>query len=267
MKELLLDKIFDVGTTYRAEENKAYVIEAIGTNSTTKLTVKVAGAPCCEIVDVIAPLVPTSSNILPAFKLGTCFIVVPPNYSFSFEGESGKRVRCVGKILILEPDEVLPAHYKARFEEQSKKFISYQEGTYSSAAAASIAEKQQENILTWTVPAGERWVFNTLYEGEVWTTADTIDRELLVTRIYVDDAPKDIIEWEMGRLGIASLAAPHPPRDAVSQAIFSFEEKPMELGPGRTLRITWINTGPAATLAAGETLEARVKIVGINELI
>jgi len=267
MEKYFVDKVLPIGTLFRAESDKAYLIESLGTNSTTKLTVKIAGAPSLEIIDKLASLTKINTNLTGPLALGPCFLVVPPDKPILIEGESGKYGRIIGNIIQLEPGEVIPPDLAARFTEQPRKYISYQAGTYSSAAAASIAEYQEENVLTFTCPAGEKWLFNSIYMGEVWTTADTIKRELLVTRIYVDDKPLDIVEKKMGPLGIYSSAAPHPPREDLNFVPFTLEEKPIELTPGRTLRITWINVGAAATLTTGETLEARVKLLGVKEYI
>jgi len=162
---------------------------------------------------------------------------------------------------------VLPSLDKTRYAEQPRVFKSYQSGTYSSAAAASIAAGQEETVLSFTVPVGERWVFGELLMAETWTSANTIPRENLAVRIYVDDLPYDVVESAMGRLGLHGTAAPHPAREDVNMKPFSLAEKPIELTAGKTLKITCINIGAAATLTTGETWEARVTIVGVKEIL
>jgi len=267
MKQYLLDKVISEGTLYRSESDKALIIEKIGTNSSSKVTFSVAGSPVAEIINTFAPLTKVNTNLCGPFALGPNYIVVPQDKTFKFEGASGSYCRIIGRILEFEPDEALPSDYKTRYTEQGKRFISYQSGSYSSSAGASISAGQEETIMTFTCPTGERWTFNSIYMGEVYTTGGTIAREALATRIYVDDKPFDIVETESGPLGIYSAAAPYPPREDVNYEAFSLEAKPIVLEPGHTLKVTWINTGSAATLASDETLEARVLIVGVKEYL
>jgi len=268
MKKYLLDKVIDVDTLYRAESDKALQIFEVGTDSTSKVTLKIAGSPCLEVVKTICPLAKVNTNLNGLLDLGKQFLIVPPDKTFRFEGASGSKLRLKGYIITLDPVEVVPSDLLARFTVQGKLFKSYVEGSYSSAAAATITAGQEERVFTFTCPSGERWKFAELYMGEVYTTADTIARTKLATRIYIDDFPYDIVETKSGHLGINSLAAPHPAREDVNATPFSLKFKPIELTPGRTLKVTWIHLGTAdVTLAAGETLEARVKIVGVKEYL
>jgi len=267
MKKYFLDKTIAVDTLYRAENDKALIIEKVGTNSTSKATFSIAGSPVLDLIDKIAPIRTINTNMNPLLALGPQYLVVPPGKPFTFSGASGSELRLKGNILVFEPDEVLPSADKARFMEQPRIYKSYQSGTYSSAAAASIAAGQEETVLSFTVPVGEKWTFGELFMAETWTTADTIDREDLAIRIYVDDLPYDVVESEMGRLGLHGTAAPHPAREDVNMTPFSLADKPITLDPGKTLKVTCINIGAAATLTAGETWEARVTIVGIKEIL
>jgi len=262
-----LDKTMAVDTLYRAERDKFLLIESIGTNSTTRATLRVGGAPCAETLDQISPLRPTASNLNEPLALNPLRVVVPPDKPFDFLGSPGSYMRVCGKLFVLEPAEEMPAAYRDRAARQAREYISYQSGTYSSAAAAAIGSGAEFTVLTFTCPAGERWTFNRLLMAEVWTTADTIKRELLTARIYVDDLPLDVVEPGFIRLGLYGSAAPRPPRDAVNVKPFSLKDFPIELTAGRTLKITAINTGSAATLATGETLEARVEIVGERAIL
>jgi len=267
MEKYVLDKVIPVDTLLRAETDKAFAISEVGTNSTTKATLSIANVPCLDLVNIIAPLRSINTNLNPLLCLGDQFLVVPPGKPFRVSGSSGSSMRLRGYMLIFAPGEVLPSPEAARFAVQGKEFKSYIEGTYSSAAAASIGEYEEFDVLTFTCPVGEEWVFKELYMGEVWTTADTIAREKLVTRIYIDDYPLDVVEREMAGLGLYGSAAPHPAREDINVTPFSLEQYPITLTSGRTLKVTCINIGAAATLAAGETLEARVKLVGIKKLL
>ena len=108
MQKYPLDKVLSAGVSYRAEEDKAYVITQIGTDSSTKAVLKVAGAPVGEFVTDFAPLVKSGSNAAGPYPLGPCFVVVPQDKVFSFEGASGSKLRIKGTILELEAGEALP---------------------------------------------------------------------------------------------------------------------------------------------------------------
>lgn len=267
MEVTKLDNTIEVGVLYRAETDKAYIVEEIGTNSTTLAVLRVDGAPVAEIDVTVGNLAPVAANLTGPIDLKPCFVVIPPGKTFDFTGATGSYMRLVGKIIILGPGEVLPAHYLARYTEQARKFVDYLAASFTSGAAISVPAQAEFTVLTFTCPVGERWQLNKRYCGEVWTTAATIPRERLATRIYIDDKPLGIVETVMGKLGIYGTAAPLPPRTDLNVKPFSLEEFPIILTPGRTLRITAVNNGPAVTLASGETLRAEVEIVGIKEYI
>jgi len=267
MERFLLDKAIDVGVTYRAEMDKAFVIKAAGTNSAGKAILSVAGSPVLELKSAVAPIAKINTNMNSLLSLEPVPIVVPPGKPFSFTGDTDSEIRIKGHILVLGIGEVLPIGLLARFGEQHKKYKMYLEGSYTSAAAVTIPASAEYPVLTWTVPAGEKYSFAELYMGEVWTTAGTIPREDLATRIYIDDRPRDVIEEVMADWGIYSTAAPRLPREDLNMEPFSLAEMPLELVAGRTLKITCINIGIARTLAAGETLRALVEVVGIKEIL
>jgi len=268
MKKYVLDKTIPEDTEFRAETDKAFIIEEVGTTSTAKATLVVAGSPVLELRDWIAHTRQYTDNMNPLLKLGAQYIVIPQGKPFKFTGSTGSFMRIKGNILVFEPDEVLPTADKARFMEQPRIFKSYKETTYSSAAAATISKRSVVHTWTETVPAGEKWTLAELLMAESWTTADTIKREALAFRIYVDDLPYDVVEWEMGKLGIFGTAAPCPAKTGTSVRIFTLEDKPIELTAGRTIKIEFWHIGDTdVTLAAGETLECRGAFVFIKEIL
>jgi len=263
-----LDKCFDVGTVYRAESDKVYVIRKIGTNSTTKAIVKVAGAPCCEILAESAPKYPIYTNLLPPFELGAEYIVVPPDKTLEIEGESGKDIRAIGSILVLSPGEILPAGLLTRYNEQGKKFKSYQRGTYSHGTDAAWGDGVENNVITFTCPAGEKWTFNDFLGATVANVSGGLLQGQFGIRIYVDDLPFDIIEAVMGRKGIDCLSCHLPPKEDVNEEPFMLTDLPITLGPGRTLRISCINvSGGSISPTTGTSLTVTVNIRGIREYV
>jgi len=266
MKKYFLDKTIDVGTLYRAETDKAYVITKIGTTSTTKATFSVAGIPCAEIYSELAPNYPTSSNLAGPIDLGNLFIVVPPTKTFGFTGSTGSTMHLIGNIIELEPGETLPPDLMSRWTQQGRKFISYLSGSVTTAAGGVVSAGTETDIIVTTVPVAERFTLNRIYMAEGRLDDYTpVDR--FYSRIYVNGKPLDIIETAMGRLGIAGSSAPHPPRAGVNFEAFSFEEKPLVLEAGTDLRITMINTGADYTVPTGRTLYRIVSVAIEREIL
>lgn len=275
MKIYKLDKTIEVDKEYVAEMDKAYLIEEIGTSSTSKASLIVAGAPCVEIVQDIAPLYPEVKNLNSLLKLDKLFIVIPPSKRFRFSGSPGSEMRLKGKIIELEPGEALPAEYLARYTEQSKKYISYQYGSVSAAAGTVISAGAETKIIDFTCPAGEKWVFNSRYQAE-GRLDDLTNVNQFYFQIRINDDPLDILSADMGKKGIAGASSPNPPRDLsslttdiqaqlVEKTAFTFEDMPIELTPGRNLKVIGINTGGDYTVPTGKTLHQIVHLVGIKE--
>jgi len=267
MPEYKLDKIFNIGTIYRAETDKYYIIKTVGTNSTTKATVKVAGSVCGEFIDKLTPLQPINTNLWGPIPLNECFIVVPPGKTIEFTGESGKVLRLTGIIGELAPAEALPPPYMARYGEQPKKYLTYETASLSKAAGTTIPAGTEETILTRTCPPGEKHLYNNRYGGQCRANTTVYDGDQFATRIYVEGKPHDIFETTMGRKGIASKSAPLPPKEDVNTVGFTLADAPIELTPGRTLTITYINVGPDFTVPTGTTWYAETILAYIKELI
>jgi len=263
-----LDKCFDIGTVYRAESDKAYMVKKIGTNSTTKAVVKVAGGPCCELLAESAPKYPINTNLIPPFDLGSEYIVVPPDKTLEIDGESGKDIRAIGSILVLRPGETLPAGLLTRYDQQLRKFKSYQRGTYSHGTDAAWADGLENNVITFTCPAGEKWLFNDLLGATVANVSGGLLQGQFGIRIYVDDMPFDLIETAMGRKGIDCISCHLPPKEDVNSEPFMLSDLPIELSPGRTLRISCINvSGGSISPTTGNSLDVTVNIRGVREYV
>lgn len=257
-----LDKIFDIGAVYRAESDKAYVFDKIATDSTTIAKVKVGGTVCGEIEDDICSMFPVGGNLLGPVELGALRIIVPPGKTLEFEGESGKRFRCVGQILELAPGEALPTELMARYAEQGKKFIDYLLAAVSRPAGTVIVKDAEITVLEFTCPPGEEWVFNRLFMAEAAHDGVVSPPHQFAFRPYVEDKALDIIEAIMGRKGLCNQSAPYPPRIAINTTPFSLKELPIKLTPGKTLKVTVINTAADFTVPTGTTWVAKVAIVG-----
>jgi len=277
MRTYLLDKTISVDTTYTAEMDKAYVIEEVGTDSTTTATLKVAGSPCLEIVSDFAPAFAEVKNLNPLLPLCELKVLVPPCKKFAFSGSTGSILRIKGYIIELEPGEVLPAGVLARYTEQTKKFFSYKTGVSTVAAGGTWAAGTETKIIDFTCPAGEKWIFAHRYQAEA-----RLDNLVAVPRgfsqIRINDDPLDILDTAMGPKGIAGSGTPNPPRDVdttttdivaqlVNKVPASLERMKIELKPGVNLKVYLINTGADYTVPAGRTLNLIVHMVGIKEYI
>ncbi len=267
MKVIPFSKVFSIGTVYRAETNKSFIVRRVGTNSTTRTRIIVEGRVCGEFIYNFAPLTCTSSNSLYPFELNDLYIVIPKGARFEFSGETGKYVKLEGEILIHEYGEDLPAEFKSRYENQSKEYYTFLQGTYTSAAAATIPSGKVATVLDFTCPAGREYLLNSIFLAEASTTAGTIPRELLAHQILINDSPLDILDSTMGPFGIATIQTPNPPRADLNFFEYTLENMPIQLREGTNLKVVLINNGDAKTLASGETLNSNVIIVARYKIL
>jgi len=263
-----LDKLFKVGTTYRAEADKAYIVRKIGTTSTTIAKVLIAGSPVIELIQESAPAFPINTNLIPPWELGDEYIVVPPDKTLEISGESGKHIRLIGQIDVFHPGEALLAADAARYAAQASKFKSYKRGTYSHGTDTAWADGDENDVLTFTCPAGEKWLFNDFFGATVANVSGGLAGGQFGIRIYVDDLPHDLIETEMGPKGIDVVSCHLPPKEDVNSEPFSLADFAITLAPGRTLRITCINvSGGTISPTTGASLDVTVNIRGICEYV
>jgi len=258
----ILQKTSAVGTLYRAEVDKAYVIKRVGTDSTGKAAIKVAGAVAAEFNSEVAPLAKTTSNVLGPLDLDPLYVVVPQGKPLEFTGDSGSKVKLIGTIIELAPGEALPTPFMARAGVQAKEYITYQRGTYSHGTDTAWAADDERTILDFTCPVGEKHVFKRFAGVNIANLAAALGAGQFGVRIYVDDKPYDIIETEMGRLGIDAYEAALPPRDALTLDIFGLAQMPIELAAGRNLKVKLINvSGAAISPSTGASIDVTVNLV------
>jgi len=268
MKKYVLDKIISVNTDYRAEEDKAYIITEIGTSSTSKATFYVAGSPVAEFINDFAPNFKINTNLAGPFKLGPTFIVVPQDKLFKFTGASGSTCRIKGTIIELEPGEALPGDYMSRYAEQPRKFITYDSGSETKSEGETISDKEEITIIDHDVPAGEKHLFNSYLMAAALQDTTLLSADDWSVRIYIDDRPYDIMDWDMGPLGITHYATPYPPTATTNHHVFSLVEFPFELEPGKNLKIKLVNTsGSDYTVPTGTTWTGKALIVYVKEYL
>lgn len=263
MKIYKLDKIYSIGTTYRTEEDKALIIEAIGTNVSDTVTCFIDGTYTTKFNSVFAPLTENVNNAMGLLQLGDYYLVVPPDKPFRFESTASGKVRVKGKLLVFGPGELLPPNYLSRFGEQGTKYVTFVQGSYTSAAGASIPSGEVATLINLTPGIGERYVFNSYALFAASTSAGSIASEDLAFRFYLDDNPIDLVETSMGPLGFTSISSSYPPKYNASLEIFDMSDFVIDLLPGKNLKVRLINNGPAKTLSSGETLSANILMVAI----
>jgi len=230
--------------------------------------IKVAGAPCAELLAEATPKYKVASNLNGPEDLGDLYVVVPPGKPLEIEGEAGKDLRAIGTIQILAPGEVLPAGLSARADEQAKKFLSYQRGTYSHGTDTAWAAGDEREVLTFTCPQGEKWLFNRFFGATVANVAGGLKQAQFGIRIYLDDLPFDLIETVMGRKGIDCISCHLPAKEDVNVQPFTLADFPIELMPGRTLKVTCINvSGAAISPTTGASLDVVIHLKGRKEYI
>lgn len=262
MKSYRLDKELVVGTNYFTEADKALVIQEVGTDDTDKITLKVAGVPCLEITQDIAPLTKTSSNTNDLLNLRDLYVVVPPDTTFWVEGTATKKMRIRGFILDLSGQESLPAGYLARFREQGKKFFSYisKNLIYDTTVPAGGEVVCYE----FTCPTGEKWRFDDLMMAAVLD--DSTLKEQFNVRLYLQDTPFDNLVSGKLVLGLETKAFPYPPSATVNMVPGTLKDTPIDVLPGETLKITFINTGSDFT-KSGSHAYYKALLVGIKEYL
>jgi len=258
----ILDKVLKTDVLYRSEPDKAYIIKAAGTDSTTKATLTVEGAPVLETINALSRLEQRDVIRFPPLDLQANYVVVPPDKVFGFTGSSGSRMRIVGDLLSLAPGEALPNVQAVRYAEQTKKYYTYSDGINGIGESASWADGAEYDIITFTAPAGERHKFDryTYVERTGVILDDTA--AVIALRFYVNDRPLDVHDPTKAPLGIDTLRG-HYFADTTSYfKPFSVAEMPITLEPGHSLRITARNiSGTAITTAAGQEAKVRVAIL------
>ena len=255
-----LDKIVKTGTSYRAEADKFFIIKAIGTDITDKVTVEVDGKPAGDIINSFAPLHKTESNVLGPFDLKDKFIVVPPDKKFEVTSSTSGKVRILGEIGILSPGEAFPGDLMTRYNAQFDDFVTYLTGSVSLGTDEEWATGRELTVLEYTPKTREAVTLDSYVMVKV--SGGTITEGDVGIRFEVKANPLDILDESMGQLGIDALSMPYPPADATEQIPFTLEDKPITLPGDTEFKIKAINTsGGALTPASGSAWKVEVLVV------
>jgi len=244
MKKLLLDKILKVGTVYETDKRECWRILKIGTNSSGKAYLKIDNAPTTELHSIIAPLRPTSDNVLPLLDLGTLWIAVPPQTKIEPVGDSGSYIRVVGEKLILDAHESPPSDIMTRKDMQSKHYITYLENTFSLGVDEAWSADIEYTVIEYTPKTIEMVRLNNLLMTEI--TGNTVNPGDFGIKFYLDDIPLEYIVGENIQHGIDVLSCPRPPSTTKGMIPFSLKDFPIDVLGDHTLKIVVRNTSGAS---------------------
>jgi len=236
-----LDKIFVQGVTYKLPADRYYVIKRIGTNATSPAYLKIDGVDTGPIVADIAPLHVTSSNLLGPLDLEELYYVVPPNKQFTVVGPSGAKIRAIGDLIKLAPNEAIAASDAARFNEQGKKYKTYI--TSSVSLPATWTKDQEIQILSLTPKTIEQYTFDDFVGVKI--SGFTLAEGQVGVLFKLDGTELDILTSEPGMKGIDAMSMPLPPADSTEEEAFSLEDYKIDVLGDHTLFVRLINVSGA----------------------
>jgi len=251
-----LKKILKTGTTYVMEKDRYYVIKRIGTDASSKVTVKVDGIPVVDIVSTIAPIAKASSNTLGPLDLGEYFIVVPPERQLYFDSSASANVYIEGDLVVLSPGEVVPTDHMARYNTYNNRKITYIDASVTVGTSWSAGVEQK--IVDIAPPTIEDWLFDSFAGVSVSGLSTTQTYGQISIKFYYDGKPFDLLLATAGPHGIESLKMPLPPTDSSEKEPFTFKEKPIIVVGGHTLTVNAMNiSGSTLSAASGSNIAIR----------
>ena len=263
-RDWFLDKIIKQGVEYETPKRVGYVIEKVGTNSDSEAYFMVGNKKTTDIINTIAPLHKTSSNLLGLLDISELPIVIPPATKFTFNGASGSKARIVGKSIFLEPGEGMPGDYLTRYAEQHRKYFTYYKGTFALGTDEVWKAGVEYEILSLTPLTIERIVFDNVIMVSI--SGNTVNEGDFGVRFYIDNSPLEFDVAENLMEGIDSKSMPSPPADTTEMVPFSLKEYPIELTGDHTLSIKVKNTsGADKSPASGSAWSVEVILVAKYE--
>lgn len=252
----ILRKTLKTNVTYEMEKDRYYVIRRIGTDVSTRVTVKVDGIPVADIFNLIAPIARTSSNVLGPLDLGEYFIVVPPERKLLFESTGTGNVYIEGDLVVLSPGEAIPSEHLTRYNAYATRKITYAD--VSVTVGASWPADQEVKVADLTPPTIEDWIFDNFAGVSVTGLGAPRAYGQINLKLYYDGKPLDLLVATAGPHGIETLKMPLPPTDGAEKEPFSFKDKPILVPGGHTLTVTAINvSGGALSAATGANIAVR----------
>jgi hypothetical protein len=260
----ILKKILKTNTTYTMEKDRYYVIKKIGTDASSKVTVKVDGIPIIDIFSTIAPVARTGSNELGPLDLGDYYIVVPPERQLLFESSGSGNVYIEGELIVLLPGETVPTEHLTRYNTYANRKITYLDTSVT--VGTSWPAGQEVKIADITPNTIEDWLFDGFAGVAVSNLASAQTYGQVNIKFYYDGKPFDLLLSIAGPQGIESLKMPLPPNNSAEKEPFSFKDKPVTVVGGHTLTVTAINVS-SSSLSAATGQNIAVRFVAIYKRI
>jgi len=207
MRIISFDKIFSAGS-YKAEDHKAYVVKKVGSDSGTGNILLINRVELLPLRKEFAPLYADHENLLGPIDLRDCFLVIPPGIEFQI---SADKMRLIGDLYLLEPDEVFPRVLLDRFEAQSDRRIEILEGSYKLTSGTTWKAGNEFTVYKVTNPVARRNVWNHLFLAYN-PDPDLINDDDIGVTILHNDKPLDIALSNMGPFGLNLKSCALPPR-------------------------------------------------------
>ena len=262
MASVPLDKILAQGTTYETHEREAWIIQKLGTDSSTLGYLSIDGKTTTYIHTTAAPLHKTSSNLLGPVDLGSLRLIVPPETEISWGGASGSVLRVIGTKLILAPGESLETSLMNRFEKQVNEYIYVVEGSYSHGTDTDWTDGDENEVVSLTPSTIERYVFDGVVMAELENASASISEGDMVITFYLDNNPLENITGTNIEAGIDILSMPRPPADSTEETPFTLESFPIVVEGDHTLSIRAKNiSGSSISPSSGASLTVYVTAI------
>ena len=263
-KTWILDKIMDVDVEYETPARTAYKIKRIGTNSSSAAKLVIDGKELGAIVDTVAPLHKTSSNLLGPLDLRDEYYIVPPKTKFKFIGASGSKMRVIGEILNIGVGEALPGPWSSRFDRQGDVYRRYFTASLSVGTDVAWGANEEKEVLSLTPLTTEKVTFDDIVMVSI--SGGTVSEGDFGVEFYLDNSPLEVDVPSAWRRGIDALSMPAPPSDSTEEEVFTLKDMPIVVEGDHTLSIRVRNvSGASKSPDSGSSWTVVVYLVGKYE--
>jgi len=257
-----LDKILKAGTAVTLGEREAWIIQAVGTNSSTAGRLKIDNKPTGDIVDIVAPLHLTDDNLLGPLSLGDFYYVVPEETAVEWDGAAGSKARVIGTKIIFEPGEALGEPYISRYKNQYSEYITYVENSYSHGTNTAWANGLEEEVLSITPKTIEKYILDSIIMASIANVNGGVAEGDWAIRFYLDNIPLENLIGTNEQVGIDILSMPRPPTETTEESPFSLASLPIEVLGDHTLSIRARNTsGSSKSPTSGNSITVTVTAI------
>jgi len=261
-RSVILDKYLAQGTTYETHEREAWIIQYIGTDSSSAGDLVIDNKPTGNIVTTIAPLRQTATNLLGPLNLGDFYYVVPPETEIYWDGASGSVCRVIGTKIILEPGENLGEPYTTRFGRQNYEYVTYIEDSYSHGTNTDWTADDENEVESLTPSTIEKYVFDGPVMVDVDNVSGGMDENYFYLRFYLDNLPIENIYGDNIYGGVDVMSMPRPPNTTDGMVPFTLKETPIEVLGDHTLSIRAINvSGGSISPTSGASITVTVTAI------